>query len=350
MNVGQAIQRAREWVAEESTRIPGFHGALLAGSLTHLPPETPLESWRDVDVVMLTTDPSAMKDDRLELVHEGVILECAILGDEPFRSADVILSAPEHADNVAAGVILADPTGALGRLHDTVAAEYSRRRWVQARCDSRKQLVGKRLAAGRKALAAGDLPAVLMHFYVGTALMMGLTSLSNARPLTLRRCFMRSGELLEAQGRADLHEQALALIGTATLTREDTERFLSYFDEAFELATRIKRQPVHYDFKFRGHLRPYYVDGTREMIDAGRHREATFWIIGYAYQAWLVLLSDASEDQQQPHLERLMEFFQTLDLLPTSDWADRLDRYEALLQKFSEAADARVRTHPGLRD
>ena len=63
-----------------------------------------------------------------------------------------------------------------------------------------------------------------------------------------------------------------------------------------------------------------------------------------------MLLSDATDEQQQPHLARLVEFFQTLDLLPTSDWADRLDRYESLLQKFTEAAAARVRTHPGLRD
>ncbi len=350
MNVRQAIQRARDWVAEESTRIPGFHGAFLAGSLTRLPHDMPLEPWRDVDVVMVTTDRAAVKEDRLELIHEGIILECGLLGDEGFRSAETLLSEPEHADNLAAGVILADPTGALGRLHKAVAAEYFRRRWVQARVDSRARVVTKRLVAGRKALEAGDLAAVLMHFYVGTAQLVNLSSLANATPLTLRRCFIRTGEILEAQGRADLHEEALALIGTAKLTRADTERFLSHFDEAFELATRIKRQPVHYDFKFRSHLRPYYVDGTREMIDAGRHREAMFWIIGYAYQAWLVLLSDATDEQQQPHLARLVEFFQTLDLLPTSDWADRLDRYESLLQKFTEAAAARVRTHPGLRD
>ncbi|NMO22182.1 hypothetical protein HPC49_38705 [Pyxidicoccus fallax] len=348
MNVGQAIQRARSWVEQQAPRIPGFHGAFLAGSLTRMAPETPLEPWRDVDVVMLTTDRDAIKDDRLELVHDGLVLECAVLGDEPFRSPERILGSAEFADNLAAGVILADPTGELGRLHQRVAVEHSRRQWVQARCEDNARVAAKRLAQARKALEAGELPAVLMHFYVGTVMMINLTSISNASPLTMRRCFVRSGELLEAQGQADLHEEALELIGTARLTRGDTERFLSHFDEAFRMAIQVKRQRVHYDFKFREHLRPYYVDGTREMIEAGRHREATFWIIGFAYQAWLVLLNDAPEELQQPHLERLVDFFQALDLLPTTDWEARLNRFEALLAKFSAAATERIRDNPAL--
>lgn len=350
MNVGEAIHRARHWVEQQSSHVPGFHGAFLAGSLTHMQPDTPLEPWRDVDVVVVTTDPTSVKDERLELYHDGLILECGVLGDEPFRSAEGILGSAELADNVAAGVILADPTGALRRLHTQVSAEYARRRWVQARCDSRKAAIGRRLVAAREALAKDDFPAVFMHFYVGMSLLVGLTAQAEARPLTLRRGFVLSGELLEAQGRADLHEAALEVMGSARLSAEEAERALAHFDAAFELATRVKRQPVHYDFKFRGHLRPYYVDGTREMLREGRHREAIYWIIGYCYQAWLVLLNDAPEELQQPHLERLALFFEKLDALPTSDWGARLDRLQDLLTRFSAAVDARIRTNPALAD
>lgn len=350
MNVDQAIQRARAWVEQQSASIPGFHGAFLAGSLTRMSPDAPLEPWRDVDVVVVTTAPGSVMGDRLELSLDGIIIECGVLSDESFRSAEDILSSAEHADNMAAGVILADPTGSLRRLHAQVASEYTRRKWVQARCDSRKAYIGRRMVSAREALAADNFPAVFMHFYVAMSLLVGLIAQADAKPLTLRRGFVLSGELLEAWGRKDLHEEALELLGSARLSREDVERFLSHFDEAFDLAVRVKRQPVHYDFKFREHLRPYYVDGTREMLREGRHREAVYWIIGYCYQAWLVLLNDAPEALQQPHLERLALFFEQLDVLPTSDWGARLDRLQNVFTRFSEAIDERIRTQPGLAD
>ncbi|AEI67789.1 hypothetical protein [Corallococcus macrosporus] len=350
MNVDQAIQRARAWVEQQSTHISGFHGAFLAGSLTRMPPNTPLEPWRDVDVVVVTTDPGSVQGDRMELSLDGIIIECGVLSDEPFRSPEGILSSAEHADNLAAGVILADPTGSLQKLHTQVAAEYARRRWVQARCDSRKEYIGRRMRQAREALAADNFPAVFMHFYVAMSLLVGLTAQADAKPLTLRRGFVLSGALLESWGRADLHEEALALLGSAHLSREEVEQFLAHFDEAFELAVRVKRKPIHYDFKFQRHLRPYYVDGTREMLREGRHREAIYWIIGYCYQAWLVLLNDAPEALQQPHLERLVSFFEKLDVLPTSDWASRLNRLQDVVTKFSAAIDERIRTQPGLFD
>lgn len=348
MKAYQVLEKAKAWAEEQGRGIPGFHGAFVAGSLARMPGDTELERWRDVDVVMLTREPKAVLAVRLEPEHEGFILESSCLGAEPFLSAETILSTPEHVDNIAAGRILVDPTGELHRLHERVSAEHTRRHWVKARLEFERKLLMERL--DQAASKAGNHGERLVHFHMAMVSLTALIPVAHNQPLTLRRRFVQMGELLEQQGRAELHEEALRLIGCAHLTREAVEQYVADFSQAFDRAVQVKRITVPYDYKFRAHLRPYYVEGTLDMVRAGRHREATFWLFGFYYLASLVLMSDAPAEEKLLYKQRCDRFFQDLDLTPSADWAGKLERARALAGRFIEAAEEAIQRNPALVD
>ncbi len=83
------------------------------------------------------------------------------------------------------------------------------------------------------------------------------------------------------EGRPDLHEEALRLLGYDRFDRRRVEAYLAACAAAFDLAVAVKDRWAPFDFKLQPHVRPYIVEGAREMIDEGHHREAMFWIVSF---------------------------------------------------------------------
>ena len=96
----------------------------------------PFRLYRDVDVVVVL--PEGAQDDTVEVFYRGVMLEVISIDLKAHQDAEAILANPSHGPNMATTQILADPTGILTPLHQKVAAEYGRRRWIEARCEKEK--------------------------------------------------------------------------------------------------------------------------------------------------------------------------------------------------------------------
>ena len=47
---------------------------------------------------------------------------------------------------------------------------------------------------------------------------------------------------------------------------------------AFDRAVEVTRTPIPLGHKLQPYVKPYLVEGAREMIDEGYHREAVLWI------------------------------------------------------------------------
>ena len=86
-----------------------------------------------------------------EITYRGVILEIVAFSSEVYADAATVLSNATLAFDLKAGRLLADPGGRLRQLHEEVAAEFGRRKWVRARCDEQRMLA---LGTAEKALAA----------------------------------------------------------------------------------------------------------------------------------------------------------------------------------------------------
>ena len=71
--VKQVREVARQWVIEEASTLPGFHGAFFAGSINWLPDDAAFPPTSDVDVVVVLADASP-PDKPGKFVYRDVLL------------------------------------------------------------------------------------------------------------------------------------------------------------------------------------------------------------------------------------------------------------------------------------
>jgi len=76
MRVGQAREKARQWVTKEVSRITGFRGAYTAGSTNWLPADAELASTSDLDIMIVLTGPNPTCT-RSKFRYQEVLLEAS---------------------------------------------------------------------------------------------------------------------------------------------------------------------------------------------------------------------------------------------------------------------------------
>ena len=334
--VSEVIEIVREWVDLHARNLPDFAGAYLWGGITALPMDAPFYLYRDVDVVVVLTH--GAQDNELEVFYRGLILEVIWKNLDAHQNAEMILANPSHGPNMATTQILADPTGILAPLHLKVASDYSRRRWIQARCDSEKATAQEWLINMLQAVTPLDR-MVSVRVFLGA--LSGLLAVAQLERPTTRRTLALMRELLETQGRQDLHEVALTVMGSAHMSRVDVQAMLDQTMIAFDRAVEVYQTVIPYGFAIRSHVRPYHAEGTLEMIAEGNHREATFWI-SCLDTAYLVLENDAP-DAEKPAFAADFEAIQTaLGYISAEVWMERVESAERLAREIYIIADVLV--------
>ena len=339
--VREVVEIVREWVDLHARHLPDFAGAYLWAGITALPPDAPFPLYRDVDVVVVL--PEGAQDDTVEVFYRGVMLEVISLDLKAHQDAEAVLANPSHGPNIATTQILADPTGILAPLHQKVAAEYGRRRWIRARSEEEKARADKHLAAMRQASTPVERLDASWAFLSALS---GLLAVAQLKRPTTRRTLALLRELLEAEGRLDLHEAALAVMGSTHMSRGDVQAMLDQTVIAFDRAAEVYRTPTPYGFSIRAHLRPYLAEATQEMIDEGNHREATFWITALAGESYLVLHNDAPDAEKPEFAAQLLAMHTALGYISAEAWAERTDSAGRLAREMYRIADALVALQP----
>ncbi len=338
--VREVVEIVLEWVDLHARHLPDFAGAYLWAGITTLPADALFPLYRDVDVVVVL--PRGAQDDTVEVFYRGLMLEVISLDLEAHQDAEAVLSNPSHGPNMAATQILADPSGILAPLQQTVAAEYGRRRWIQARCEKEKALADKHLAAMRQAATPTERLDSVWSFLNALS---GLLAVAQLKRPTTRRTLALLGELLNGQGRPDLHEAALTLFGSAHMSRADVQAMLSRSVIAFDRSVEVYQTPTPYGFTIRPHLRPYLTEATQEMISEGNHREAVFWITALAGESYLVLQNDAPVAEKPEFAAQLQALHAALGYTSAEAWVERIASAERLAQEIYRIADALVELH-----
>jgi hypothetical protein len=339
MNVSQVIEIAKAWVEEEAGQVPGFCGAYLAGSLSQERKDSPFPAHSDVDIYVVVKDVSQIPVRKTKRSYKGILVDSEFQSVEEYRSPEVVLSSPEYAPNIVAGRILSDPMGLLSELRQIVEQKYANQTWVQARCQWEKRLVEEYLAKIEPESTCGDMFEHLIWVVLGLG---GLVAVAHLRPPTVRKCLVLTQELLQDQGRLDLHQAILRAWGCARFERSDVERCLEECITAFNRAVQVIRTPfygIHQD------AYPYLVEGSREMIDAGHHREAMFWIMLMHSLSNRAIQRDAPEGEKHSSRAGLDQVLNRLGLGTVGERHSRLQLLQGVKEEVFNLADQVVQRY-----
>jgi hypothetical protein len=340
MNVAQAILSAREWVDLYGSRAPGFCGAHLMGSILSMSRDAPFPPHKDVDIMLVLDTPQGkVQIYPLDVCYCGFLLECSESRIERYRSPEKILSNPTLACNLAVNSILSDPINLLLPLHTRVAEEYTRRKWVRVRCAYEKQLVTESLEALHQAFFPFERDEAIFQLLSVMLYLAGLLAVACLIPPTYRRCLVLLSILLSEQGRVDLHEEALNILGYGHLAHQQVESYLQDCALAFDRALEVKRGPFPFAYKYHSHVRPYIITGAQEMILEGYYREAMPWIYSFLKFSTSALQLYAPKTEASCFQAAFEDLVQRLGLATPEELFTRFQRAKELARSIFAITD-----------
>lgn len=288
--VGRAKTIAREWVSSVATTTPGLHGAFFHGSINELPDDAFLASSSDIDLILVLNGP--LPATKLgKIIHQDVMLDVTYLAREELQSAELVLGQYHLAGSFRSPGIIMDPTGELTSLQEAVAAGFARREWVIHRRDHARNKV----LHGYRASETEPFHNQVIGWLFPAGILCHVLLVAGLKNPTVRRRYLAVRELLADYGQAAFYDTLLELLGCATISPERVEQHLAAVTAAFDAAKQVIKTPFFFASDISDIARPVSIDGSREMIAQGDHREAIFWLVATYSRCQQVFAHDAPD-------------------------------------------------------
>jgi hypothetical protein len=295
--VEEARAAAVDWVRRQAG--PNLLGAFLTGSAAVAGGGEDLPATSDVDVIMVTAGSAPAKIGKLW--HSGVLLDVSSMSADDL-DATTVATTSYLAPFVARGRIVHDPFGHLAALRSRVVALVDRPEWVRRRVAE----VRGRITSG---LDAADPTAPLAQQVLGWVFPASLPAVqllvAAGRPPTVRQRYLRCRELLCDLDRLDPYERLLGILGCGDVGSTRVDHHLANLADTLRVTAAHARTP----FPFSGDLRPdtwhVTLDGSAELVVAGRHREAVWWLLATYARCVTVLAVDAPSRVTAEHQRAL---------------------------------------------
>lgn len=341
MLVGEAKLAAETWVRREGVKLPGLEGAYITGSVTTMPDEKPLPGSSDVDVTVVLAQPPTRKLGKFS--YDGVLLEVSFEAPERIFCAETVLGDPHLAGGTSVMRIVADPLGRLRRLQRELAGKYACRHWVRRRCKAAAAIAAARLQPPDRSAALHERVTAWLF---GTSLTALILLLAGLRAPTVRRRYAEVRDLLFEHNRLDFHEQLLHLLGCAEWTRNQAAGHLVAAEYAFGRAKCLPKGEFPYAGDISEAARGVAIDGSRELIEQGCHREAVFWIVAtYSRCQWILDFNGCDDGGGRLQLGYL-SMLNDLGIASATDLEARRKQVLGFLPRVMEVAEAVMDTTP----
>ncbi|WNV84009.1 hypothetical protein [Umezawaea sp. Da 62-37] len=331
MRVDEARAAAADWVVGRASREPAFLGAYFTGSTVGMATDAELPVASDVDVaVVLDVDEAPAKAGKF--VHLGALVEVTYL---PWHEVREALGTHYLAGGLRTDTIIADPSGRLRPLQAVVAEHFSDEKWVRHRSEAARRRVETRLRAL-------DDTAPWHQQVMGWVFPTGVTAhvllVAAQRDPTVRLRYLAVRPVAPAPVYRELLEQ----LGCADWTPARVGHHLDRLATTFDLAADAARTPLPFSTDLTPAARPIAIDGTRELIDAGDHREAVFWMVVTHTRCHTALALDAPDAHREarPAFDDLMA---DLGITTTADLRARAERTLGYLPELWAAAEDLMR-------
>ncbi len=346
MLVQQAKAIARQWVIEEASTFPGFHGAYFAGSTNWLPADAPLPPTSDLDINIVMRGPTA-PNQRGKFVYKNILLEVTTLSIEQLQSPDLILGHYHLAGGFRTPSIILDPSGRLTELQAAVSRGYAQRQWVRRRCEHARRRVLAGLAALDEAASIHDQ---VFSWVFPTGVTAHVLLVAGLRNPTVRRRYEAVRELLAEYGQLEFYETLLELVGCGGMSRTRAEQHLAALTETFDAAAAVIETPFSFASDISAVARPLAIDGSRDLIERGFYREAIFWVAVTYSRCQHVLAVDAPAELKRRFDPGYRQLLGALGVTSFADLQRRRDLVKAHLGRVWDVAEAIMAINPGIED
>ncbi len=339
MLVDDGRSAARSWVAGHAAARPDFRGAFFTGSAAAAPATAELARTSDVDVtVVLAAADVPPKPGKLR--SGGALLDVTYLSLHALADPDEVAGNYYLAPSFRTDQVIADPTGQLGILRERIAATFDASEQVLRRCANVFGMLQSRL---HELDAAAPWHELITAWMFPTSLTTQVVLTAARRPPTVRRRYLDAREVLTRHGDPETYQALLWQLGCADCDRGTVQRHLETLAGSFDDAAAVARTPFFFSSDITAEARAVSIDGSQELIDAGNHREAVFWIVATFARCQQILVADASADVRERGAARFGAAVRDLlGLGAPGDLRARRDQLNSFLPALQHTAEKLV--------
>ncbi len=344
MNVAVAKDAARHWVGHTAVGLPGFRGALYHGSIVSLPDSAPIQPASDVDIVVIVDGPEPEAKVG-KFIHQAVMLDVSFLPWDQCHSPELVLGNSHLAGSFRDPDIVSDPTGQLARLQAVVSRDFAKIDWVTRRCEHAMEKIRANLASIDQKRPFHDQ---VMAWLFGAGVTTHVLLIAGMRNPTVRKRYLAVRDLLNDCGQSNFYEPLLDLLGCANMTPARVERHLSALEGAFDASVAVAKTPLPFSADITDIARPIAIDGSRELIDRGDHREAIFWIVATSLRCQTILHHDAPPHVRERFEQSHQELLNDIGITNSSDVNRRKDEMEEFLPRLWDMTEDIIAANTGI--
>jgi hypothetical protein len=344
MKVADARAAASMWVIEHASHDPDFMGAYFSGSTIGMPDNMEMPAASDIDIVIVTSHREPpIKLGKFDF--RGVIIEVTYMTWYQLSSAREVLTSYHLAGSFRVNTIIADPTNQLSRLQMEVSRHFSELEWVSRRCENARQRIENGLLAIDTSAPLHDQVTAWLFPTGVTTHMLLVAALRNP---TVRLRYLAAREVLLEYGFSNLYEELLELLGCSHLTPQLAERHLGELARTFDVAAAAAKTPFFFSSDITAAARPIAIDGSHELIRAGFHREAIFWIVATFARCHKILAADTSPEQQETLIPAFKAVIADIGITAPSDFIRRSKKVLEFLPALSKATEPIMMANPAV--
>jgi hypothetical protein len=346
MKVKEAKEIVQQWVLAEGSHMPGFRCAVYHGSINWLADDDALPTTSDVDI-MLVLEGSNLPDKPGTFKFRGVTIQASYLPLDQVQSPEQVLAVSHLAGSFRAASVILDLTGWLTALTEVVSRNYAKRRWVYRRCEHAREKV----LAHLQGLAAPEpFHEQVPHWLFGAGVTTHILLVAGLKNPTVRRRYLAVRELLADYGRSDFYDTLLGMLGCENMSKARAEHHLASMSEAFDAAKSVIKTPFSFAGEISDVARPLAIDGSRDLIERGYHREAVFWIVATYSRCQAVLYRDAPAELHNRFTPGYTELLAGLGIASLGDLQRRSDEVRSLLPAVWDVAEEIIAANPEIED
>lgn len=302
MNVQKARSIAQEWVDQYGSRLPGFCGAYLSGSILAADGQDSLPETSDIDiVVIINQEPPKEKPGKFS--YRRVLLEVTLIRAEEYASPEHVLSTHYLAYALHKDGILADPMGWLRPLHQSVKTQYANNNWVRRRCQSF-------LTRIKDCAARFDTDGPFHEQATQWVFPTGITTFpilaADLQNCTVRKRYTAARMVLESYGLTDFYTPLIRLLTGDKFRPDSLPGHLKELETTFDMASLTEGPSFHYSFRsdISQESRFIAIGGCSHLIASPYPMEAVFWMAATFARSHTILSMDAPD----LHRKRLPSF------------------------------------------
>ncbi|WP_308420006.1 hypothetical protein [Pullulanibacillus pueri] len=342
LKIGEARMYASEWVEEQASKLKGFWGAYYSGSTIMLADAAELSPSSDLDImIILDSEETPLKIGKF--VYKGVLIEASYLSKSQFNSVEDVLAHYHLANSFQVNTIIADPTGELGQIQKQVAHHFAEKKWVERRSqDALKKVENGLRSIDESAPWHDQVTSWLFPTGVTTHVLL-VAGLENP---TVRKRYLAVKKVLSKYGYDEVYDKLIALLGCQSLTPECVEAHLDALAHTFDVTTSVAQTPFFFSSDISASSRVLAIDGSRDLIRAGDHREAVFWILATFARCHKILAADAPEREQELAPAFNDAVAELVGITSIEDLFQRAEDGLQFLPKLWEVAEAIIAANP----